>query len=61
LIRIVEIEGNCLVSTLCDECPFRKSCLPEFLDKKKRPSRKERYEMAADTLARLDLMLDDLN
>ena len=58
LIKIVEKEGNCLVNTLCDNCPFRLDCLPEFLNKKSRPTRKERYEMAADALARIDLMLD---
>jgi hypothetical protein len=58
LIKIVEKEGDCLTNSLCDNCPFRLRCLPEFLNKKSRPTRKERYEMAADALARIDLMLD---
>jgi hypothetical protein len=59
LNKIVEKEGNCLTNLLCDICPFRTKCLPEFLDKKTAPSRKERYEMAADMLARIELMLDE--
>lgn len=55
---IVDKEGDCLTSKLCNDCPFRAKCLPEFLDKKAIPSRKERYEMAADMLARVELMLD---
>jgi len=59
LNKIVEKEGNCLINLLCDICPFRTKCLPEFLDKTTVPTRKERYEMAADMLARIDLMLDE--
>jgi hypothetical protein len=59
LNKIVEKEGNCLINLLCDVCPFRTKCLPEFLDKKTVPTRKERYEMAADMLARIELMLDE--
>ena len=59
LNKIVEIEGNCLTSILCNDCPFRKKCLPEFLARKTRPTRRERYEMASDLLARVELMLDE--
>ena len=59
LNQIVEKEGNCLINSLCDNCPFRTKCLPEFLNEKTRPTRKERYEMAADLLSRIELMLDE--
>ena len=59
LNNIVEKNGDCLTSALCNQCPFRRKCLPEFLQKNTRPSRKERYEMASDTLARISLLLDE--
>jgi hypothetical protein len=59
LNNIVEKNGDCLTAYLCNECPFRKKCLPEFLHENTRPSRKERYEMASDTLARISLLLDE--
>lgn len=59
LNKIVELDGNCLSSKLCTECPFKTKCLPEFLDKKSRPTKRERYEMALDVLARVDIMGDE--
>ena len=59
LNKIVAKEGDCLTSTLCNLCPFRKKCLPDFLVKNTVPSRQERYEMALDMLARVELMLDE--
>ena len=59
LNQIVDKEGDCLTSALCNHCPFRENCLPEFLAKETRPTRKERYEMASDTLARIGLMFDE--
>jgi len=58
LNKIVEIEGDCLRHSLCNYCPFKATCLPDFLDMKRMPSRRERYEKAADALARAELMLD---
>jgi len=59
LDKIIELEGNCLIGVMCDHCPFNNSCLPRFFTKDT-PTRKERYIKAIDTLARSELMLDDV-
>ena len=58
LEKIVELGGDCLDHRLCDYCPFRKKCLPEFVTGKPM-SQKERLNVALDTLVRRSVLDDE--
>lgn len=59
LEAIVELKGDCLDAHLCKQCPFKKQCLPNFLqDKQKRPTQKERFNLALDTITNISLLGD---
>lgn len=58
LQEIVDRNGDCLEAARCDDCPFRKKCLPRFL--KFRFSKAHRVEMAITHLARQDLMEEEI-
>lgn len=56
LSEIVELDGACLDSSRCKNCPFKRKCLPEFITSKRgRPSKPKRLAMALDALANLEL------
>lgn len=54
---IVAVEGKCLYSKRCPDCPFRSKCLPEFLNPDP-PTAQQRLNMALDVLSYHQL-LDD--
>jgi hypothetical protein len=56
LEEIVVLEGNCLKRERCEKCPFKMSCLPEFLNTA--PTKNQRLEMALDLITR-DIILED--
>ena len=49
LQEIVDKEGACLDSKRCGMCPFRGTCLPEFIQSK-RPSKQQRFQKALNVL-----------
>lgn len=57
LQEIVDANGACLDSKRCAKCPFRASCLPEFLNPTP-PSQPQRFRMALDVLTH-NLLVDD--
>lgn len=57
LQEIVDLDGACLSSKRCIECPFKSLCLPEFLAPAPLPQYK-RAKMALDVLA-YNGLLDD--
>jgi len=60
LEEIIDIDGDCLGSTRCLSCPFRKNCLPKFLrPAHERPSKSERVNAALDILTRHTLLDDE--
>ena len=60
LEEIVNLEGDCLKKERCERCPFRMSCLPEFLTSPNLPPTKnQRFEMALDTITRDIIMKDE--
>jgi hypothetical protein len=58
LQEIVTLDGKCLSSKRCTECPFRSMCLPEFLAPTPLPQHK-RAKMALNILSYNDLLDDD--
>lgn len=58
LSEIVALDGKCLDPEIrCKACPFASVCLPDFIrGNKDRPSQQERANMAADILARHELL-----
>ena len=56
LERIVELQGNCLRDDMCQRCPFRSMCLPEFLNVEP-PTKKQRMDIAFNVLAH-NVLLD---
>lgn len=59
LEKIVELQGDCLKVHLCTSCPFKTRCLPEFLNSaEKRPSKKERFNLALDAITNSALFED---
>jgi hypothetical protein len=58
LQQIVEEEGDCLNSSRCKKCPFRGTCLPEFIQSKM-PSKQKRLQKAEDVLIFHHLLGDD--
>ena len=59
LEKIVEKEGHCLHRHICEQCPFRKRCLPTFLNKNTRITPAERLSLAIDVLANLELLEEE--
>lgn len=57
LQQIVDVNGKCLDSVRCGQCPFRGICLPEFLNPKP-PTQTQRAKMALDVLTH-DAILND--
>lgn len=57
LEEIIEVGGKCLFSKRCPECPFRKRCLPEFLNYMP-PSSNQRFTSALNVLS-YNGILDD--
>ena len=52
LEKIVELEGDCLLASLCDFCPFRLECLPIFVMPHREPlSKGKRCQMALSALS----------
>ncbi len=58
LEEIISVNGKCLQSKRCEDCPFRSVCLPEFLNVIP-PTQTQRYKMAADVLSYHGLLNDD--
>lgn len=54
LDKIIELEGNCLLSGMCQHCPFRSKCLPEFLNIKT-PSEEKRMNLALSVVTNIAL------
>lgn len=54
---IVAVQGKCLYSKRCLDCPFRSKCLPEFLNLIP-PTAKQRLNMALDVLSYHQLLGD---
>ena len=50
LQEIIDLDGDCLNSNRCNKCPFRKICLPEFLNTIS-PTTHQRAKMALDVIA----------
>lgn len=57
LDEIINLEGKCLSSSRCLECPFKALCLPQFLAPAPLPQYK-RLKMAVDVIAYNDLLGD---
>lgn len=45
LEKIVELDGDCLLSGMCSNCPLKSKCLPRFL-RPIPPTREQRASMA---------------
>jgi len=59
LEEIVSLNGNCLDGARCHSCPFRTSCLPEFLiTPKEPPTKNQRLQMALDVIT-YNILLGD--
>lgn len=60
LTEILDADGLCLSGERCRACPFRQSCLPEFLcAPHTRPSKEKRVAMALDAITNIDLLEDE--
>jgi len=59
LEKIVRLKGNCLSVLICTHCPFKKECLPSFLDKESRFSQKKRFNIALSALANAAILDDN--
>lgn len=57
LQEIVDVKGSCLQAKRCTACPFRKRCLPDFLEQFP-PSRELRFRLAFEALTN-SALLDD--
>lgn len=58
LQEIISVDGKCLYSKRCLECPFRAMCLPEFLNPKPL-TQPQRLRMALDVLSHHSIMDDN--
>lgn len=58
LQEILTLDGACLNSKRCTECPFKNVCLPEFLGTVIL-SQSKRAKMALDVLSCNDLLSDE--
>lgn len=59
LNQIVDLDGKCMESSRCLECPFRSMCLPEFLNPIP-PTTQQRAKIALDVLTHHVLVDEDL-
>jgi len=59
LEHIVELKGNCMKSDLCEECVFKKSCLPTFLSKDTALTQKVRFNRALSALTNISILGDN--
>lgn len=57
LDQIVELNGDCLDSARCKDCPFKNKCLVEF-GSKRPPSKKTRLVTALDKIT-VDALLNE--
>jgi hypothetical protein len=55
LEEIIEKEGDCLEQGMCQKCPFRSMCLPEFVYVDP-PTKNQRFTMALDVITHNTLM-----
>jgi len=56
LQEIINLDGDCLHSERCGNCPLKAKCLPRWL--RFRPTQRNRVRMALDTLTREAIMED---
>lgn len=61
LEEIVSKKGDCLNRFLCERCPFRRKCLPTFLNKTTRATKAERMVLALETLTNAALLDEDID
>ena len=59
LEKIVDRQGDCLDSNICQHCPFMQKCLPTFLSRTTRATKTERFEFALDALTNIALLDED--
>lgn len=59
LQEIVSLEGKCMESARCINCPFRGMCLPDFLNPVP-PTTTQREKMAGDILTHDSLLGEDV-
>jgi len=59
LEEIVNKKGDCLNRRLCERCPFRRKCLPTFLDRTTRVTKAERMILALETITNAMLFDED--
>jgi hypothetical protein len=60
LEKVIDLGGDCLDAQLCKKCPFKRKCLPNFLqEKQQRPTQKERFNLALDTITNISLLEDE--
>ena len=60
LDEIVDLKGDCMLSTRCRECPFRSMCLPEFVNPVP-PTKNQRMNMAVDVLFHNEVLDENFN
>ena len=58
LQEIVDLDGDCILSSRCSRCPFRSMCLPEFLNPVP-PTTHQRARMALNVLTHHALVDED--
>jgi len=59
LQEILSLEGKCMESIRCMECPFRAMCLPDFLNPVP-PTSTQREKMASDILINNALLDEEI-
>ena len=59
LEEVVELDGNCLKSTRCKQCPLRTTCLPKFLNIKP-PTIQQRQKTALNIITHRALIDENL-
>ena len=59
LESIVRLKGNCLHQPLCKSCPFKKECLPGFINHIMKKSQQERFNLALTALTNISLLADN--
>lgn len=55
LEQIVQLDGKCMDSQRCKQCPFRGMCIPEFVYPNP-PSQQQRSQMALNVLVHHSLV-----
>jgi len=58
LEEIIEVKGECLKTSRCQNCPFRNACLPEFATNTGQLTHEQRFNLALDILAEITIMDD---